>query len=132
MNPDLRAVGWALKDLVYAAWGQDPPQALRAAAVLSALAQVDQQGHEQGHDRGHDSAELSALAAWTGGIAHVLEGRLTDAVAAFDAAARQFEEAGLPDPAAQTQVPRIMARVADLKVPLLAEVGFGPNWEQAH
>ena len=27
---------------------------------------------------------------------------------------------------------RIMAGVADLKVPLLAEVGFGPNWEQAH
>jgi DNA polymerase-1 len=25
-----------------------------------------------------------------------------------------------------------MAGVADLKVPLLAEVGFGPNWEQAH
>jgi DNA polymerase-1 len=25
-----------------------------------------------------------------------------------------------------------MAGVADLKVPLLAEVGFGLNWEQAH
>ncbi|WP_396442022.1 DNA polymerase I [Limnohabitans sp.] len=32
----------------------------------------------------------------------------------------------------RTEVPRIMAAVADLKVPLLAEVGFGPNWEQAH
>jgi DNA polymerase-1 len=32
----------------------------------------------------------------------------------------------------RTEVPRIMAGVADLKVPLLAEVGFGPNWEQAH
>jgi DNA polymerase-1 len=32
----------------------------------------------------------------------------------------------------RTEVPRIMASVADLKVPLLAEVGFGPNWEQAH
>ena len=30
------------------------------------------------------------------------------------------------------EVPRIMAGVADLKVPLLAEVGAGPNWEQAH
>ena len=29
-------------------------------------------------------------------------------------------------------VPRLMAGVAELKVPLLAEVGVGPNWEQAH
>jgi DNA polymerase I len=29
-------------------------------------------------------------------------------------------------------IPRIMAGVAVLKVPLLAEVGVGPNWEQAH
>ena len=32
----------------------------------------------------------------------------------------------------RTEVPRLMAGVADLKVPLLAEIGFGPNWEQAH
>ncbi|MDM0012748.1 DNA polymerase I [Variovorax sp. J22P168] len=32
----------------------------------------------------------------------------------------------------RTEVPRIMAGVADLKVPLLAEIGFGPNWDQAH
>ena len=30
------------------------------------------------------------------------------------------------------EVPRLMASVADLKVPLLAEIGFGPNWEKAH
>ncbi len=30
------------------------------------------------------------------------------------------------------EVPRLMAGVASLKVPLLAEIGFGPNWEQAH
>jgi DNA polymerase I len=30
------------------------------------------------------------------------------------------------------EIPRIMAGVADLKVPLLAEIGFGPNWEKAH
>ena len=30
------------------------------------------------------------------------------------------------------EIPRIMAGVADLRVPLLAEIGFGPNWEQAH
>ncbi len=32
----------------------------------------------------------------------------------------------------RTEVPRLMAGVADLRVPLLAEVGVGPNWEQAH
>jgi DNA polymerase-1 len=31
-----------------------------------------------------------------------------------------------------TEVPRIMASVAQLKVPLLAEVGVGANWDQAH
>lgn len=32
----------------------------------------------------------------------------------------------------RTEVPRLMAGVAQLKVPLLAEVGLGPNWDKAH
>ncbi|MEO6277003.1 DNA polymerase I [Roseateles sp.] len=32
----------------------------------------------------------------------------------------------------RTEVPRLMAGVAELKVPLLAEVGVGSNWEEAH
>ena len=32
----------------------------------------------------------------------------------------------------RTEIPRIMAAVAQLKVPLLAEVGVGPNWDKAH
>jgi len=32
----------------------------------------------------------------------------------------------------RTEIPRIMASVADLKVPLLAEIGVGPNWDKAH
>ncbi len=32
----------------------------------------------------------------------------------------------------KTEIPRIMAGVADLKVPLLAEIGFGLNWDKAH
>ncbi|MES2687842.1 MAG: DNA polymerase I [Pseudomonadota bacterium] len=32
----------------------------------------------------------------------------------------------------RTEIPRLMAGVAELKVPLLAEIGIGPNWEQAH
>jgi DNA polymerase-1 len=33
---------------------------------------------------------------------------------------------------AQREVPRLMSGVAELAVPLLAEVGVGPNWDQAH
>jgi DNA polymerase-1 len=31
-----------------------------------------------------------------------------------------------------TEIPRMMAGVAELKVPLLAEIGVGENWEKAH
>ena len=30
------------------------------------------------------------------------------------------------------ELPRLMAGVAELKVPLLAEVGMGANWDEAH
>ena len=33
---------------------------------------------------------------------------------------------------ARTEVPKVMASVAALKVPLLAEVGVGDNWDEAH
>jgi DNA polymerase I len=32
----------------------------------------------------------------------------------------------------RSEVPRLMAGVAQFSVPLLAEVGFGPNWDRAH
>ncbi len=32
----------------------------------------------------------------------------------------------------QAQLPLLMQQVAKLDVPLLAEVGVGPNWEEAH
>ena len=32
----------------------------------------------------------------------------------------------------RAEVPALMAGVAELKVPLLAEVGVGPNWDKAH
>ena len=32
----------------------------------------------------------------------------------------------------RTEIPRLMAGVAELRVPLLAEFGAGPNWDKAH
>ena len=32
----------------------------------------------------------------------------------------------------KTEIPRLMAGVAQLSVPLIAEVGIGPNWDEAH
>jgi len=32
----------------------------------------------------------------------------------------------------RSEIPRLMAGVAELRVPLLAEVGVGPNWDKAH
>jgi len=32
----------------------------------------------------------------------------------------------------RSEIPKLMAGVAALKVPLLAELGVGPNWDQAH
>jgi DNA polymerase-1 len=32
----------------------------------------------------------------------------------------------------KTEIPRLMASVAELRVPLLAEIGVGNNWEEAH
>ena len=33
---------------------------------------------------------------------------------------------------ARDEIPRIMSSVAQLRVPLLAEVGVGLNWDEAH
>jgi len=33
---------------------------------------------------------------------------------------------------AKTEIPQLMAGVAQLSVPLIAEVGIGPNWDEAH
>jgi DNA polymerase-1 len=32
----------------------------------------------------------------------------------------------------RTHLPRLMGQVAQIKVPLVVEVGIGPNWEAAH
>ena len=96
-----RALAWALKDLCYEAWSTEPPRAARAAEVLRGLADAGVPPGQAG--------EIEALADWTAGIAQVTRGRMGAAVRCFDRAAAAFRSAGLADPAAQTQVPKIMA-----------------------
>jgi DNA polymerase-1 len=43
-----------------------------------------------------------------------------------------FEVPGDELEAIRHEVPRLMAGVAELKVALLAEVGVGANWDEAH
>lgn len=98
---DTLALAWALKDICYEAWASEPARAARAAEVLGALS-----------SQGLPVAlvlQVQGLAAWTAGIACATRGEMAPAVAAFDHAAAALLQAGLPDPAAQTQVPKIMA-----------------------
>ena len=99
-----RALGWALKDLCYSSWSSEPQRALRAAQALRRL-------HETARPALQAAAlfEVEALAAWTDGIARIIQGDMAAAVDRLDAAAAAFIDLGLPRHAAQTQVPKIMA-----------------------
>jgi tetratricopeptide (TPR) repeat protein len=98
-------VAWALKDQCYAAWSSEPPRAALAHAALRALAARLRAGH--GDTPQADEAD--ALAHWTGGIAHLTRGDMAGAIEGFDQAAALFVALGLAGPAAQTQVPKIVA-----------------------
>lgn len=95
---DVLALAWALKDLCYSAWHSEPARAVRAAEALARLRAA-----------GPPAQEVQALADWTAGIACVVRGSVADAPDLFDRAAAGLRAAGRPDPAAQTQVPKIMA-----------------------
>ena len=94
-------LAWALKDLCYRAWASQPARAAQAADVLS---QLNTQGLGD-----TQMLEVQGLRDWTRGIACITRGQMAEAVACFDLAAGALHQAGQPDPAAQTQVPKIMA-----------------------
>ncbi len=98
---DTLALAWALKDQCYASWSQSPARAALAAEVLAGLRDDTLPVA--------DRQQLQGLADWTGGIAHLTRAEMAQAVLAFDRAEQALRLAGLPDPAAQTQVPKIMA-----------------------
>ena len=90
-------LAYTLKDLCYAAWGSDPDRARGAASALAALAAVV------------DDPNVQALAAWTAGIAALIDGRMEQAIAHLDDAAAQWTILGQPLQAAATQVSKLMA-----------------------
>ena len=96
-----RAVAWALKDLCQQAWSTEPPRVVRAADALRGLLAAGVPPEQAG--------EIRALAEWTTGIAHITQGQMVQAVRSLDLACASFRAAGLPDPAAQTQVAKIVA-----------------------
>ena len=98
---DSLALAWALKDVCYQAWNSEPTRSARAAAVLRALFEAGVPPTQ--------ARQIEALAEWTAGIALLIQGRMAEAVLAFDLAGAALREVGLNDPAAQTQVPKIMA-----------------------
>jgi CHAT domain-containing protein len=90
-------LAYQLKDRCFAAWSNEPGQAVAAAAALMILA-----AHT-------DDPEISALAAWAAGIAALAEGRMEDAITALDDAVARFTRLGQPHRAASTQVGKLMA-----------------------
>ncbi len=98
---DALVLAWALKQLCYEAWSSEPPRAALAARALHALLAAGVPPAQ--------ALEVEALAQWTAGIACLTRGEMADAVRDFDTAGDLFRRAGRPDPAAQTQVPKIMA-----------------------
>lgn len=94
---DAPALAVALKDEAAAAWGTTPSRALRCAALLRDL------------QARHGEPGVAPLAAWAGGLAALVEGRMADALAAFDAAQAGLAALGRTHEAAQTQVPKLIA-----------------------
>ena len=99
LNPTQRlALAWALKEACLGAWHTDPVRTQTAAQRLGELAA-----------RSDGQREIDALAAWTGAIADLARGAMSEAVVGLDRAAMLFESLGQAHHAAQTQVPKIMA-----------------------
>ncbi len=97
--PDDVALAWALKACGYAAWSVHPAQAVAAADRLEALRDRRPAGDDV----------VTALAAWTRGIAELASGRLSQGERALVQAARVFADLGDPQHRAESQVPMVMA-----------------------
>lgn len=97
-----RELAWGLKQACYAAWSSQPPQAVQAAQDLRRLCASLRLAEPALR------SEVAALADWTEGIAHLVQGRLDAGCQALDRAQAGFAALGQDLHAAQTQVPKIM------------------------
>ncbi|MEQ1923298.1 MAG: hypothetical protein ABL952_12390, partial [Pyrinomonadaceae bacterium] len=96
-NPKLidRELAIHLKDVCLEAWTTDPNRSVNCAQALSYLSKKN------------PYHELNGYAAWTDGIACMINGQLRRAVVRFDDALREFQTAGHQHPAASTQVAKL-------------------------
>lgn len=90
-------LSWALKDACFEAWNSEPQRAGRCALLLGKLAEL------------HPETEISAIAAWTAGIAALAQGQMGQALVHLDAAFDQFMALQLQQRAAETRVSKIAA-----------------------
>lgn len=84
-----------LKDICLDSWASNPTRAVRAAQSLKFLAKINNQ------------PEIIALAAWTDGLAQMINGQLRRAVACFDDAQAKFQTLNQNHTAASTQVAKL-------------------------
>jgi len=90
-------LAYALKEICYDAWTDEPARALQAAAALRALA-----------DQNSDP-EISAVADWASAIAAIVDGQMEKAISHLDAARSRFLSLRMEHEAAATQVGKLIA-----------------------
>ncbi len=90
-------LAWTLKNLCFESWTNNPARALGAASALKILAKTQL------------IEEISAIAAWTGGIAALINGRMNEAIVCLDEARQKFVEIGQENNAAATDVSKLYA-----------------------
>ncbi|MDQ3664989.1 MAG: CHAT domain-containing protein [Acidobacteriota bacterium] len=86
-----------LKAICFDAWESDPVRATAASVALTKLASIIRE------------PESSALAAWTAGIAALVNGQMKRALEYLDDAEAQFTRLNQPHRAAETQVSKLYA-----------------------
>ncbi len=84
-----------LKNVCLDSWTSNPTCAVRAAQSLAFLSKINSQ------------PEIIALAAWTDGLAQMINGHLRRAVACFDDARKKFQTLNQNHTAASTQVAKL-------------------------
>jgi tetratricopeptide (TPR) repeat protein len=93
-----RRQAWALKALCYEAWSIEPSRVVHGAAGLQCWSEA-----------WPEDREIRAIARWVGGVAAIVQGRMADALEGLDEAADLFAALEQPHPAAETQVPKLVA-----------------------